>query len=193
MITDLVIPEDVTEIGAHAFEGYQHLRSVVLHENIVAIHKSAFLNCTNLSSITIPKDICHIGPYAFDGTPWYENMPNGEVYIGKLLYKYKGEMPYNTSIVIKDGTETIGQSAFDCCEGLTSITLPSSLRCIHNYAFHGCSNLMEIYCKTLRPPYYNRYYNDCHGDARLYIPKGTIETYKNDGFMGADNAIETDF
>ena len=193
LITDLVVSEDVTEIGAHAFEGYQHLRSVVLHENIVAIHKSAFLNCTNLSSITIPKDICYIGPYAFDGTPWYENMPHGEIYIGRLLYKYKGEMPYNTSIVIKDGTETICQSAFDCCEGLTSITLPSSLRRIHNYAFNGCNNLIEIYCKTQSPPYYNRFYNDYHSDAKLYIPTGTIETYKNDGFMGAGNGIETDF
>ena len=193
LITDLVVPEDVTEIGAHAFEGYEKLRSVVLHNGIDAIHKSAFLNCTNLTDIYFPDSLFYIGPYAFNGTPWYENQPDGEVYIGKLLYKYKGEMPLNSNIVVKDGTETICESAFDGCTGLTSITLPSSLKHIHNYAFAGCDNLIEIYCKAQTPPYYNRYYNDYHRDAKLYIPKGTLETYKNDSFIGGDNAIETDF
>ena len=193
LITDLVVPEDVSEIGAHAFEGYEKLRSVVLHNGIEAIHKSAFYYCTNLTDINFPERLFYIGPYAFNGTPWYENQPDGEVYIGKLLYKYKGEMPLNSNIVVKDGTETICESAFDGCKGITSITLPSSLKHIHNYAFAGCDNLIEIYCKAQTPPYYNRYYNDYHRDAKLYIPKGTLETYKNDSFIGGDNAIETDF
>lgn len=193
LITDLVVPEDVTEIGAHAFEGYEKLKSVVLHNSIYAIHKSAFLNCTHITDINFPDSLFYIGPYAFNGTAWYENKPDGEVYIGKLLYKYKGEMPHNSNIVVKDGTETICESAFDGCTGLTSITLPSSLKHIHNYAFAGCDNLIEIYCKAQTPPCYNRYYNDYHRDAKLYIPKGTLETYKNDSFIGGDNAIETDF
>lgn len=193
LITDLVVPDDVTEIGAHAFEGYEKLRRVVLNKNIDAIHKSAFFNCCNLTDIKLSENIYYIGAHAFDWTPWYENQPDGEVYTGKLLYKYKGEMPANTSIVIKDGTETICESAFDGCKGLTSISLPSSLKQIHNYAFCGCDNLIEIYCKAQTPPYYNRYYNNYHRDAKLYIPQGTLETYKNDSFMGGDNAIETDF
>lgn len=193
LITDLVVPEDVTEIGAHVFEGYEKLRSVVLHNGIDAIHKSAFFNCCNLTDIELSENIYYIGPFAFDRTPWYENKPDGEVYAGKHFYKYKGEMPANTSIVIKEGTETICESAFDGCKGLTSISLPSSLKQIHNYAFCGCDNLKEIYCKAHTPPSINNYYNDYHRDAKLYIPQGTLETYKNDGFMGGDNAIETDF
>ena len=193
LITDLVVPDDVTEIGSHAFEGYEKLRSVVLHENIEAIHKSAFLNCTNLSSLNIPKGIKYIGPYAFDETSWCENMPDGVIYAGPHLYKYKGEMPANTSIVVKEGIETICEFAFDMCKGLISITLPNTLKQIHNYAFCGCDNLKEIYCQTQEPPYYNRYYNDYHPDAKLYIAKGTSEIYKNSGFMGRDNVVETNF
>jgi hypothetical protein len=189
LITDLIVPEDVTEIGAHAFEGYEKLRSVVLHNGIEAIHKSAFYDCTNLTDINFPDSLFYIGPYAFNGTPWYENQPDGEVYIGKLLYKYKGEMPLNSNIVVKDGTETICESAFDGCKGITSISLPSSLKQIHNYAFCGCDNLKEIYCKALTPPSINSYYNNFHDDVVIYVPKGTQETYKEDSHL-FENVVE---
>ena len=192
LITDLIIPEDVTEIGAHSFEGYKNLRSVVLHKGISAIHKSAFLNCTNLTDVTFARDVEYIGPYTFDGTPWLENQLDGEVYIGKLLYKYKGEMPSNTSIVIKDGTETICQSAFDCCKELTSITLPSSLKHIHNYAFNGCDNLKEVYCKSLTPPSINSSYNNFHNDVVIYVPKGTREAYGEANCL-FENVVEIGF
>ena len=192
LITDLIIPEDVTEIGAHSFEGYKNLRSVVFHKGISAIHKSAFFNCANLTDVSFTDEVEYIGPYAFKYTPWYENKSDGEVYIGNVLYKYKGEMPSNTSIVIKDGTETICQSAFDCYENLTSITLPSSLKVIHNYAFNGCNNLKEVYCKSLTPPSINSYYNNFHKDAVIYVPKGTREAYRNESSL-FENVVEVDF
>lgn len=194
LITDLIVLEDMEEFGAHAFEGYDKLRSVVFQKDIVAIYKSAFFNCSNLTDVTFEGDVEYIGPYTFDGTPWYRNKPDGEVYISKLLYKYKGEMPSNTSIVVKEGTEYICQSAFDCCKGLTRITIPSSIRCIHNYAFCGCNNLKEIYCKGQTPPYLNNFYSEYHKDVVLYVPKGAKEIYKNSGNMGYfENIKEIDF
>ncbi len=192
LITDLIVPEDVTEIGAHSFEGYQNLRSVVFHKGISAIHKSAFLNCVNLTDVTFEGDVDYIGPYTFDGTPWYENQPDGEVYIRNLLYKYKGEMLSNTSIIVKEGTEYICQSAFDCCEELTSITLPSSLKQIHDYAFNGCINLKEVYCKSLTPPSINSSYNNFHNDVVIYVPKGTREAYREASSL-FENVVEVDF
>jgi hypothetical protein len=192
LITDLIVPEDMEEFGAHAFEGYDKLRSVVFQKDIVAIYKSAFLNCTNLTDVTFAGDVEYIGPYTFDGTPWLENQPDGEVYISKLLYKYKGEMPSNTSVVVKEGTEYICQSAFDCCEELTSITLPSSLKQIHDYAFNGCDNLKEVYCKSLTPPSINSSYNNFHNDVVIYVPKGTREAYREASRL-FENVVEIDF
>lgn len=190
LVTDLIVPENTTHIGAHTFEGYEKLRSVVLHKGIEAIYKSAFYGCTNLTSVNIPEDAYYIGPYAFDDTSWYENMPEGEVYTGKHLYKYKGEMPDNTSIVIKEGTVTICESAFDGCKGLTRITIPSSIRCIHDYAFYGCSNLKEIYCKALTPPYINHFYNDYHDEAKVYVPVGLKDIYIEHDFWSYNNKVE---
>ena len=192
LITDLIVPEDVEDFGAHSFEGYDKLRSVVFQKDIDAIYKSAFYGCSSLTSVTFEGDVGYIGPYTFDGTPWLENQPDGEVYIGKLLYKYKGDMPSNTNIVVKEGTEYICQSAFDCCEELTSITLPSSLKHIHDYAFNGCDNLKEVYCKSLTPPSINSSYNNFHDDVAIYVPKGTREAYREESPL-FDNAVEIDF
>ncbi len=192
LLTDLVVPEDVEEIGAHSFEGYDKLRSVVFHKDIVYIHKSAFFSCSNLTDVTFEGDVEYIGPYTFEDTPWYENQPDGEVYIGKLLYKYKGDMPSNTSIVIKDGTELICKSAFNNCKGLTSITFPSSLEAIHNEAFADCDNLKEIYFKASTPPYINGYHHDFHKDVVIYVPKGAREAYRWHTRQ-FENVVEIDF
>ena len=67
---------------------------------VTSIGSRAFYGCTNLGTITIPENIEAIGSYAFANTLWYNNKPDGLVYVGKTVYKYKGTMPDNTSIKI---------------------------------------------------------------------------------------------
>jgi hypothetical protein len=43
-----------------------------------------------------------------------------------------------------DGVETIGESAFDSCSSLNSISLPASVTTISNSAFKGCTQLTSI-------------------------------------------------
>ena len=104
----------------------------------------AFNECTSLTNIAIPDSITSIGSGAFNDTPWYDNQPDGDVYIGKVYYHYKGEMPENTSIVIRDGTKEIAGEAFYLCSRLTSITIPDSVISIGNYAFSVCKSLTSI-------------------------------------------------
>ena len=49
-----------------------------------------------------------------------------------------------TSITLPSSLTSIGSSAFSGCYGLTSITLPSGLEAIGDDAFHGCSELTEV-------------------------------------------------
>ena len=47
-------------------------------------------------------------------------------------------------VVIEDGVTSIGNSAFDSCWDLTSITIPDSVTSIGDYAFSYCSSLTSI-------------------------------------------------
>ena len=98
--------------------------------------------CAGITSINFPNSLISINSGAgLNYTAWYEKQPDGPVYAGKVLYGYKGDMPSNTEIVIKEGTKGIAGQAFFLEEELVGVTLPESLEAIGYQAFYGCSNL----------------------------------------------------
>ena len=143
-LTSVTIPNNVTSIGGYTFSGCSGLTSVTIPNNVTSIGYRAFYGCTGLTSVTIPNSVTSIGQDAFSGTAWDNNLPDGIVYAGKVAYKYKGTMPENTSITIKNGTCGIAGGAFRDCSGLTSVTIPNSVTNIGNYAFSGCSGLTSV-------------------------------------------------
>ena len=117
-VTALVIPDGVEEIKKNAFNGY-----------------------SKLESISIPNSVTTIGSNAFGNTAWYNNQPDGVVYAGNVLYAYKGTMPSNTDIAIKEGTTGIVEYVFKNCSALKSVTIPNSVKNIGQEAFYKCTNL----------------------------------------------------
>ena len=143
-LTSITIPNSVTSIGESAFKGCTGLTSVTIPNSVKSIGESAFIGCTALTNVTIQDSITTIGSDAFADTAWYQAQPFGDVYAGKVYYKYKGTTPKNTSVVIKNGTKGIAGSAFYDCDGLTSITIPDSVTSIGDFAFFDCDGLTSI-------------------------------------------------
>ena len=137
-ITSVNILNSVESIGSQAFYNCSGLTSVTIANGVTSIGNSAFYGCSGLTSVTIPSSVTSIGSSAFSGTQWFNNQPNGLVYAGKVAYKYKGDMPENTSIIIEDGTVEIAPGAFSGCSGLTSVTIPNSVKSIGQSAFYNC-------------------------------------------------------
>ena len=199
-LTSVTIPNSVTEIGYSAFYGCTGLTSVTIPNSITKIRDDTFKGCTGLTSVTIPNSVTSIGRFAFEGTPWYNNQPDGVVYIGKMAYKFKGEMASGTAINIKEGTvsicpsafegctaltsvtipksvTTIGYDTFRGCTGLTSVTIPNSVTSIGGSAFSGCTGLKKIYSLNPVPPviYWDTF---VAYDVDLFVPKGCVPKYK---------------
>ena len=134
----------LSRIGNNAFAGCTGLTSVTIPNSVTSIGSGAFFYCIGLTNIEIPSSVTEIGKDAFESSAWYNNLPDGLVYIGPIAYKYKGTMPDGTSVVIKNGTLSIASFAFQGCRGLTSVTIPSTVTSIGQYAFWNCRSLTSV-------------------------------------------------
>ena len=143
-ITNINIPASVKVIGNEAFSGCGNITSINIPNSVKKIGAYAFKDCVNLSDINGFDNAILVGLRSLDGTKWYNSQPDGEVYIGKTLYNYKGTMSADTRLKIKDGTENIADRAFENCTGLIEVTLPSSVKNVGEYCFYNCKNLSDV-------------------------------------------------
>jgi hypothetical protein len=154
-LTGITFPASVRSIEgvdnfllAHgAFAGCDSLINVTFTEGsqLENIGNGTFYDCESLTNITIPASVRSIGEGAFYNTAWLNSQLDGLVYVGKVLYTYKGTMPSNTVINnIRADTIAIADYAFSGRENLTSITIPSSVKYIGHFAFFGCDSLTGI-------------------------------------------------
>lgn len=154
LITDLVIPHDVTAIGDWAFV-YANISSVAFHDKLKIISSNAFAYCIYLPSVSIPASVTKIGTGAFtycigltevhisDLNAWC-NISFGSS--GNPLY-YAHDLYLNgtllTDITIPNGFASIGNYAFHGCS-MRSITIPNSVKTIGDYSFAYCDKLTNV-------------------------------------------------
>ena len=177
-LTSVIIPSSVTKIGYWSFRNCSSLTEITIPNSVTSIGFDAFLNCSNLTEITISNSMTEIGSGAFDGTAWYKNQPDGVVYVGKIVYKYKGTMPENTTISIKEGTIAINSYAFSSCSNLIGVTIPKSMTQIRYGAFYSCSGLTSLIVENGNTKFDSR--DNCNA---------IIETATNTLIEGCKNTV----
>lgn len=126
-----IVDKTVTEVTAADLSGVR------------SIGRSAFYDCSGLTSITIPDSVRSIGIEAFRGCSGLTSVaiPDSVTSIGGgVFYNCSGL----TSITIPDGVTSISDNAFSGCSGLTSITIPNRVTKIGSNAFQNCSGLTSI-------------------------------------------------
>ena len=184
-LTSIEIPNSVTSIGFSAFSGCTGLTSIEIPNSVTIIDEGTFQNCTGLTSIEIPNSVTRIYNNAFDGTGWYDNQPDGLIYLGKWLLGYKGNMT-EKEIAISEGTKGIACYAFKGCSGLTSVTIPNSVTSIGDEAFRGCRGLTSLTISNRVTSISDYAFAGCSGLTSLTIPNSvtSISDYAFAGCSG---------
>ena len=130
-VTSLTIGNNVKRVGVRAFFECKSLKSLNIEKGVLEIGWQAFLKCAALSSIKLADSVIIVDSSAFDDTKWYSNLQNGPIYIGKVLYGYKGTLPKNYTLKVKSGTLGIS-SGFG---NITKDSIPDSVEYVGYQAF----------------------------------------------------------
>lgn len=139
-LTDL---PKVKTIGKSAFEECSKLTTLNLGQDLMTVGDRAFCNCTNVTKLTFPDAITTIGDEAF-----YNCSSVTEVTVGSKL-KSIGTSAFQkcgsfTAILLPDNFTTMGASAFEDCKKLTVAKLGNSLTAVPEKAFKNCISLSEM-------------------------------------------------
>ena len=142
-LTNIIIPESVTNIGEHAFLCCYSLTSINIPESVTRIEEWTFYYCKSLKSIIIPDSVTSIGDSAFWGCDSLASItiPNSVTSIGDSAFSDCDSL---TSINIPDSVTTIGDDVFSKCKSLKSINIPDGVTSIGARAFINCNSLMSI-------------------------------------------------
>jgi len=163
------------------------ITSCVIHEDTKVIGYDPFRACKSLTSVTFSSSVKYVGNFAFYGCSGLTavHASSLEDWMDISFPDFYGGSPLNnahhlyvngsevTSVVIPEGTKTVGAYAFGGARNITNISLPSTLKSIGSNAFYGCgitSITLPSGLTTIR----GEAFSGCSGLTSIVIPASVI-------------------
>ncbi len=195
-LTSVTIPDSVTSIGRYAFQDCTKLTSVTIPDSVTSIGDEAFGRCTSLTEITVEsgnkhysndeygvlfnKDKTTLIQYPIGNERTIYSIPDSVTSIGDSAFEDCTKL---TSVTIGDSVTSIGDRAFYHCTSLTSVTFSanSRLTSIGDYAFLGCTSLTSITIPDSVTSIGHWAFNNCTSLTEITVESGN-KHYSNDEY-----------
>ena len=181
LVVDLLIPDNVVEIGPRTFYGCSSLVNVTICNSVELISVGAFHSCSNLTSVTIGDSVTVIGGGAFFNCCNLRSVIIGNN-VTTICDSVFGSCSRLASVIMGDSIVEIGSFVFSGCSNLTNLKIPDSVISIGADVFEGCSSLTNLYCKPVTPPKVAPYTSQGLGLDRatvIYVENVALTRYKD--------------
>lgn len=190
-ITEVIMPNTITEIESYAFNGSE-VGNVTFSKNLKKIGAYAFNN-TNLQQVELFEGLESIGEWAFKCGDYRKGinnltLPNSVSSIGSYAFAYNSF----TFLKIPESIEEIATHAFDYCNKMDSVVLPSKLRIIGESAFANCSSIRYIKFPNTLIEIGLSAFGGCRSLLSVTLPDN-VQIVGNRAFSGCSQLVDFTF
>ena len=169
-MTDLTVPESISQIKKFTFMGCKSLINAHLHDGITSIGEMAFRNCSNLRNISLPNEITEINNSVFSGCSALSGIviPNNVTKICSYSFDGCKEL---ADIIIPSAVAEIKNYAFRGCESFDEMDIPATVNTLERGVFFGCKNLKKVnIAKTVHIPDTYELFEECEKLEVVLLP-----------------------